>query len=87
MPNWAKEREVTAGTELIADSGFTCIREDAVLVVKQDDGGLFVDCDDEGHKHYLDGKLDDGEVYIGFTLAAGRVEVVSEIGARANLVS
>ncbi len=81
MTDWAKESEVKVGTELIADGGFTCIRENAVLIVKQDDGGLFVDCDDEGHKHYLDGQLDDGEVYIGFELAAGRVEVVSEIGA------
>lgn len=86
MPDWAKESEVKAGVELIADGGFACIRDGAVLAVKQDGGGLFVDCDDDGHKHYLDGQLDDGDVYIGFTLATGEnVEVVSEIGARANL--
>lgn len=85
MPDWAKENEVKAGAELIADGGFTCIRDGAVLAVKEDKCGLYVDCENDCHRHYLDGQLDDGEVYIGFTLAAGRVEVVSEIGARANL--
>lgn len=64
--NYAKESEVKAGTVLIADGGFTCIPVGAELIVKEDAAGLYVDCGD-GH-HYLDGQLDDGDVYIGFTL-------------------
>lgn len=71
--NYAKESEVKAWTVLIADGGFTCIRNDAVLTVREDVAGLFVDCEDEGHKHYLDGQLDDGDVYIGFRLKAHNI--------------
>lgn len=77
MPNWAKESEVKAGTVLIADGGFTCIKEGAELTVQESESGLYVlcsgpeDADCNGHDqehHYLDGQLDDGEVYIGLSL-------------------
>lgn len=78
---WAKFDQVKAGDVLIADGGFTCITEGRACEVKVDDKGLFVDCagsrftrppKDEAkyrHQHYLDGQLDDGDLYIGFTLA------------------
>lgn len=67
-PTWAREDDVKAGDTLIADGGFTCIKEGARLVVKADDRGkLFVPC--RGGGHHLDGQLDEGDVYIGFTKA------------------
>lgn len=66
--NYAMETEVARGTKLIADDGFTCIAEDAILTVEaREDGTLFVRCDDG--EHCLDGQLEDGGRYIGFTLA------------------
>ena len=66
MTDYAKETEVKVGTVLIADGGFTCIKEGAELAAQEDSAGLFVPCAD-GH-HYLDGQLDDGDVYIGLRL-------------------
>jgi hypothetical protein len=68
--DYAKESEVKAGTVLIADGGFTCIKEGAHLVAQENWGGLFVPCTHDGGKHYLDGQIDDGEVYIGFRVKA-----------------
>jgi len=67
MKPFAKVSEVKAGTKLKADGDFTCIKENAVLTVEENDGGLFVPCK-EGH-HYIDGQLDDGDEYTGFWLA------------------
>lgn len=79
MP-FAKKNEVQAGVKLVADGGFTCIAEGAILTVQADDKGeLFVPCagaadddaaDEAAHRHYIDGQLDDGDEYIGLTLAS-----------------
>ena len=68
MPEYARVDQVTVGTMLTADGGFTCIKNGAVLTVQADDKGfLFVPCSHKGH--WLSGQLDDGDQYIGFTLA------------------
>jgi hypothetical protein len=65
---FAKENEVTLGTVLVADGGFTCLREgDHRTVVHDPNGDLAIACD--AGFHTLDGQLDDGDEYIGFTLA------------------
>lgn len=66
-PPWATIAQVGIGTRLVAGDGFTCLAEDTVVTVAEDEFGLFVPCD-EG-RHRLDGQLDDGDAYIGFTLA------------------
>lgn len=67
--------DVKVNDKLVADDGFTCLREGEIVTVEADDGGLFVRCcahdegdygkpvDDtrDGH-HYLDGQEnEDGE--------------------------
>jgi hypothetical protein len=67
MTQFAKITEVSPDTKLIADGGFTCLREGVkVRVFADDQGKLYVPC---GHgRHYLDGQAGDG-VYIGLSLA------------------
>ena len=54
--------DVHPGTMLIADGGFTCIKEGDVLTVEADRNGMYVPCRDG--KHYLDGQVDRGH-YVG----------------------
>jgi hypothetical protein len=56
---------VKTGTTLIADEGFTCIKEGALLEVQADhEGDLYVPC--KHGAHYLDGQLDeDIFTYVG----------------------
>lgn len=79
MTDFASVNEVKEGTVLVADGGFACLHEGDVLTVQKDSElaaanpelpelGLFVPCSDG--KHFLDGQLDDGEVYIGFRVKA-----------------
>ena len=67
---YAREGEVREGDILRADGGFTCIPDGAELGVlfheDPEKGGLYVEC--ANGKHFLDGQLDDGDQYIGFTL-------------------
>jgi hypothetical protein len=71
MSGYAKESEVQAGTILIADGGFTCIKEGAELTVQNDpEFGLYVPCSDSGGKHMIDGQLDDRGHYIGLSRKA-----------------
>jgi hypothetical protein len=57
---------------LVADGGFTCVPEGAVLTVDADDGGeLFVHC--QSGRHYLDGQLENGK-FIGLRLAVTEAE-------------
>lgn len=64
---FAHKSEVTAGTTLTADGGFTCIKPNAELAVHADDTGeLFVPC--RAGRHYLDGQLDEDDRYTGLTL-------------------
>lgn len=68
MLNYAKENEIKAGDTVIADDGFTCIKDNARLKVNKDKKSeLYVKCG--CGRHYLAGQLDDGDTYIGFTKA------------------
>jgi hypothetical protein len=60
---FAKESEVRKSTVLVADGGFTCIVRGAVLIVEEDEDGLWVSCS-EG-RHYLDGQLTENGEYVG----------------------
>jgi hypothetical protein len=74
---WAREGDVQPGDVLIADGGFTCLKNGQRCVVHLDEAtakthkwpgsGLYVECKDG--KHFIDGQLDDGVEYIGFTKA------------------
>lgn len=79
-----KLSEIKNGDRLIADGGFTCLRESEVCDVYEDESGLYVCCAGpyEGtstenelptsgrrHRHHLDGQCDDGETVIGFERA------------------
>lgn len=46
--------EVKVGDKLVADGGFTCLKEGEVVEVKKDGLGLYVDC--TYFHHYLDGQ-------------------------------
>ena len=53
-----KLNEIKAGDKLIADAGFTCMKDGQVgVVVRTEGGALAVPCD-AGH-HLLDGQVDD----------------------------
>lgn len=56
---------VAVGDELVADDGFTCLKAGARVTVSEEGGCLFVSC--ISGKHFLDGQLDDGAEYIGFS--------------------
>ena len=56
--------EVKVGDVLVADGGFTCIKEGEHVVVDSDEHGLFVPC--SFGKHHLDGQRDTDKNYIGF---------------------
>ena len=62
-----KFADVKEGDMLIADGGFTCIKEDARLNVKEnEDGDLYVPC--ESGQHFLDGQIDyDNGALVGFS--------------------
>lgn len=64
----ATKTNVSVGTRLIADGGFSCVKERAELVIGQDDGGLFFPCG--RGVHHIDGQLDADGGYIGLYLAA-----------------
>lgn len=64
---FAKVSDVSVGTKLVADGGFPCIADGAVVEVADEGRGLFVSCA-EG-RHYLDGQTDDGTEYIGLSVA------------------
>lgn len=77
MSTFAKIAEVKAGTVLVADAGFTCLKPFSQHVVQEDDNGLYVTCygPDRPHdhpegacdRHYLDGQKD-GDRYTGLWL-------------------
>jgi len=65
---------VKPGDILIADAGFTCLKEGRPLVVQEDPtkvgeriSRLYVQCNDG--RHYLDGQLGEESALIGFYFA------------------
>jgi len=66
---YATVAEVKKGTKLEVDEDFTCIDNKTVVVVKEDELGLFFECE-EGH-HYLDGQIDinTDSFYVGLYLS------------------
>ena len=57
---------VAPGTRLRCDGGFTCMKENSVKVVQQDEKGLWVKC--SAGQHYLDGQENEERNYVGFWL-------------------
>ena len=70
--------DLKPGDMLVADGGFTCLREGEVVTVEQDADGLFVRCcahddgdygkpvsDERAEKHYLDGQAGDHDECVG----------------------
>ncbi len=67
----ATTTNVRQGIRLIADDGFICLTAGAICEVQCDEAdALYVAC--RLGRHYLDGQLDDGDVYIGFRLVGNR---------------
>ena len=66
MKSYATIHQVTPGTRLIADGGFTCMKEGEIKIVENGPNGLFVRCQQKSH--CLDGQLNDEDEYIGFYL-------------------
>lgn len=60
---FAKVSEISTGDTIEVDGDFTCISEGSRVLVKSSCNGLYFLCD-QG-RHYLDGQLDDGDVYVG----------------------
>lgn len=69
-------QDVKEGDQVIADGGFTCLKDGAVLTVKTHPTigaalgpghQLYVECDAGGH--FLDGQTDDDGEIIGFAKA------------------
>lgn len=64
---FAKEDEVVAGTKLVVDGRFNCMREGEVLKVKKSrEEELFVNC--SVGRHYIHSQLNETNEYIGLTL-------------------
>lgn len=60
-----KETEIREGDNLIADGGFSCMKEKTKSIVKKDENNeLYVDCADG--THYLSGQRDGKGSIIGF---------------------
>lgn len=70
--------DLKPGDILVADEGFTCLREGEVIIVEQDADGLFVRCcahddgdygksvsDARDEKHYLDGQAGEHDECVG----------------------
>lgn len=61
--------DVKAGDFLVADDGFTCIADGAVLEVQQEpDGTLWVPC--ATGQHGLDGQEDEDGILVGLARAS-----------------
>lgn len=62
-------KELKSGDVLIADGGFTCLKEgQEVTVQADDDGELFFPC--VNGRHWFNGQIDDEGAVIGLTRKA-----------------
>jgi len=73
---FAKVSEVEEGTVLVADGGFTCLKDGDEREAKKGLGGdLYIDC--SAGEHYLVGQLDEGgNEYVGLSLKGSGNAVV-----------
>lgn len=69
--SFAKVSQVKAGTMVVPDAGFTCLKSGVPVQVHEDDDGLYLSC--SHGKHYLDGQLrgDPDDEYVGLYLQEG----------------
>jgi hypothetical protein len=65
VAEWANSDNVKAGDKLVTDGGFTCITGDKVVIIQEDDKGLYFEC--AAGKHYIDGQEDDDGSLIGLS--------------------
>ena len=59
-----KLSDIKEGDTIVVDGGFTCMKAGEKLV-KGSKTGLYVDCNDESGRHYLDGQEDEKGELIG----------------------
>ena len=58
-----KLSEIKVEDILVFDDGFTCLKHGEKSIVRQDNKGLYINCE-EG-KHYLEGQIDEEDNLIG----------------------
>ena len=61
---YAKVSDLRAGDLVKVDGDFTCLEPWTTHLVQANTDGLWIDCNDEHHQHYLSGQIDNG-YYIG----------------------
>lgn len=61
-----KQKDLNPGDRIIADGGFTCLRDGEICIVDISHDGLFVKCLQE--RHYLLGQQDKDGNLVGFKL-------------------
>jgi hypothetical protein len=66
-PNDIKLEDLKHGDKLVADDGFTCLKDGEVCPVFGEGTDLFVHC--SHGTHYLDGQLQEDGTIIGFKRA------------------
>lgn len=65
---YAKVDQLKAGSWVVVDGDFTCLKPWSTVQVYQDAAGLYIPCHDGNH--YLDGQLDDANKhYVGVYLS------------------
>lgn len=75
---YATVDEVVKGTVLVCDTSFTCVKENEVKIVKEDDGCKFFDC--AAGSHDISGQLDEtGKFYIGLYIATQEEILASDL--------
>ena len=63
-----KFKDIKEGDVLVADGGFTCLKQDAECLVRKDDEGFYILCGQGSDaKHYLDGQEDSNGDLVGLS--------------------
>ncbi|SDA15108.1 hypothetical protein [Sphingomonas sp. NFR15] len=72
---------VVEGTRVIVDEGFPCIKPGTRHYVRKDENGFYIAC--TSGSHYLEGQLEEGDVYLGVYLAPSPRDEVPAIESAA----
>lgn len=72
---------VVERTRVIVDEGFPCIKPGSRHYVRKDENGFYIAC--TSGSHYLEGQLEDDDVYIGVYLAPSPREEMRAIESAA----